>query len=1470
MPTVPQRLADFEVLRLLGTGGMAEVFLAKKRGAEGTYKLLVLKRILPEHVSSRRFRAMFAEEARLATRLNHPNIVQVYDFQDYGEEGQLLSMEYVEGPDLRRLLKAAQARGQRLPPYLAAYIIGEVAKGLHYAHERKDESGEPLDIVHRDISPQNILVSLDGGVKVADFGIASANLFREEPGVLKGKTAFMSPEQARGEKVDRRTDIYSLGVVFHEMLTGQSLHGRAENEELLALVRAGRIEPPSTFARDVPPDLESIVMQALARSPEERFHTAREFAAAITQALFATQKLIDAHELESAIAELITRDSLLKETHAARAAAKPDTSSAARGSSSGGTRPGSEAETGGDSVRYRSGPAREVRHVAVAVLRLHGLEELEIALGATGAARLSEQLRATLGEIAYKRGARWSWDPGNVPASKSTAPLAGFARAAVGLMANPARAAADAASMAIDVHDAIAGACDGLPVTLQASVAIVRGIASGHRDSAGHLVRHHLEEPAPYLAELLGRRAPAGASWVAGGLYRLVRRDFLWGDAPTVEIPASAPKPLPQAMRVYALLRPLSRAEKLKEMAIAPSDLVGRDAEIADLHSEYYAAVGQGRAKAQTSARVLFGEMGIGKTALASTFLTDLPPNARVLRIECSPAPSEVPYATISEIVREFTGARAEQPLDEVTQLVTEALGEFASDRSGGEIIARMAELATGKFASSLESDAARFQRLIASGVRRFFTRAAIDAPLVVVLDGLQWADAPSLKLVADLVRRKAPLPILAILLSRPDERVARLTEGLVHVDLKELSTESQVRLLQARLGVHRGVAAVCADLLPRAAGNPFFLIEMVDALLERGVLEIVEHAGGEHELVRRETQGEGDEDPILDLPSTLEQLIAGRLNELPPEERAVLEWLAVAGGPLLESDLDALSGGTVDEALTRLCARGLCDYKGGRVNVRHPLTRDVAYLALAQRARESMHRDLGTQLARTPVAQGLTAAVVARHFARGKDRPRAAEFYLVAARAAELSYQLDVAARCYRQALSLLPKTDLRRLEVHDALESIYRTQGRWRERRKHLAELRSLAKVAKRPYWVALALFRSAHAAFDRGQFSAALKAAQQAELVATRAELVVIAVQTQVLMGEILRDLGDMQGALAAVERAMKLSSNEGVSALLRADLLRTRGTMLRRLGRVHESVDCYVEIIAVYRQLGARRNEARAKNALAFAMVVLGRYEDGIALAMEAIRIDLSIGGRFQIAKTLANIGFCYAGLGDPERARAYLKRAREVHERYTDRDSHADTLLGTAEVLVDQGDYEAAESLIGDAGALIQVTRSAYDSAHEQILRALLARAAGNPRAAILHASRARETAEAQSYVAYQYYAAAIEAAARVDAGDTEIGARLAASTFSALENLQGSEYGIQTRALACEALHAAGSPLASDLSERSARYLRTVLRSIREARAREMFLARPMVSQFLGEGATGAKLLAAQARARSAPLKGGA
>ncbi|MFC1643078.1 serine/threonine protein kinase, partial [Myxococcota bacterium] len=496
----PLRLADFEILRRLGVGGMAEVFLAKRRGAEGTFKLLVVKRVLPQYSSSRRFRTMFAEEAQLATRLNHPNIVQVYDFQDYGDEGQLLSMEYVEGPDLRKLMRTAHARGIRVPPYVAAFVVAEVAKGLHYAHERKDERGAPLEIVHRDVSPQNILLSFDGSVKVADFGIASANLFREEPGVLKGKTGYMSPEQSRGERVDRCSDIYSLGVVFHELLAGGPLHGAAEGAELLDLVREGTVEVPSTFARGVPPELELIVMRALAKRRAERFATARDFATSLTRILFQKQQVVDSHVLEHVVAGLVSREDTSPGIEPLPGEVAEDEASRPRHS----TQPPKETTSAPDHGLWRpqptgpghplarrlsKRPGREVRHVAVVVLRIHGLSRLEDTLELAAAIRFCEQLRYTLEDIAFKWGARWSWEP---PAEQTELALrfSGAARAVVGLLENPARAASDAAWLAVHVHDAIQGAAVDVEARLDASMGVVRGVAAGERDQAGHLIHH--------------------------------------------------------------------------------------------------------------------------------------------------------------------------------------------------------------------------------------------------------------------------------------------------------------------------------------------------------------------------------------------------------------------------------------------------------------------------------------------------------------------------------------------------------------------------------------------------------------------------------------------------------------------------------------------------------------------------------------------------------------------------------------------------------------------------------------------------------------------------------------------------------------------------------------------------------------------------------------------------------------------
>ncbi|MCA9623078.1 MAG: AAA family ATPase, partial [Myxococcales bacterium] len=857
----------------------------------------------------------------------------------------------------------------------------------------------------------------------------------------------MSPEQARGEKVDRRSDIYALGVVLYEMLCGRSPYGGLKDEALAQAVRyGGTVRSPTSVDEAIPEPLAELVMTALARRPEQRFQTAREMAATVARALLEAQQLVDNTAVEEAMTELFGghhADGLdIDSPQQTMAAVRKPRTSAAESSS-------------GTAKQYASKRiVREVRHVAVMRLRLDGLEGLERAQGASAAKRTMATTRATLDDIAYKHGAVWSW-------TSETGAVA-----VVGLLANPARAPNDAALIAIEAHEFLVGHSEDLPVQIRASFAIVRGIAAGERDDQGHLQHHTLHAPAHFLAEQLGSRTPYGKTWVAGGVFRLVRRDFRWSDGPVIELSGAERMNVPDRMRVYVLLRPLTGEERMAELALNPTDLVGRDAEKADLHAAYHRAVyhpgvstppppsssrsgkkarrGKGQA-GELLVRVIVGEMGIGKTALVDTFLSELPEEARIHRIECSPVKIDLPYATVSHLLQDVTGVSADDSRDEAVAALTKLFGDTADKPRVKELIEPLATLIVDEDLELLDEDAAvRHRDLVVHGVRALFGALAREAPVVIVVDGLHWADKSSLLLLERILSRDEPLPVLTLLITRPSDRVAAYLEGLMRTELRGLEPDEQIRLVQARLGVREGVAAICRELVPRVGGNPYFLLEMVDALLERGALEIVEPEAepGEPVLVRRDDRIGEHADA---LPSTIEQLVGDRLAELPSAEHDVVDWLAVAGGPLSKTDLMALTRLADDEAISRLCARGLCDHKGKVIDFRHPLARDVAYGALDPVQRARMHRRLGEHLASTPLARGLSAAIVAQHLERGEAPRHAAELYLESAQAARNAHQTQLAVRYYLRTLDLLPMGDDRCLVAHAALERLYRQQQMW-----------------------------------------------------------------------------------------------------------------------------------------------------------------------------------------------------------------------------------------------------------------------------------------------------------------------------------------------------------------------------------------------------------------------------------------
>jgi tRNA A-37 threonylcarbamoyl transferase component Bud32 len=265
------------VIGQLAEGGMGEIFLARSVGERGFEKVVVLKRILQRNVTNRDAVRMFMDEARLMAALNHPNVVQVYDFGT-AAGSHFFAMEYVHGEDLGKIMNAATVAGRPLSLELAIGVIAEAAAALHYAHEQRGKDGTALEIVHRDISPSNLLVSYDGAVKLTDFGIAKWTKRETETryGAIKGKIAYMSPEQCRAGRVDRRSDVFGLGILLFELTTGTRLYQGTSDFAILEQIVHQDAPRPSSRRADYPAAVEKIVMRALARDPRQRQQTARQ------------------------------------------------------------------------------------------------------------------------------------------------------------------------------------------------------------------------------------------------------------------------------------------------------------------------------------------------------------------------------------------------------------------------------------------------------------------------------------------------------------------------------------------------------------------------------------------------------------------------------------------------------------------------------------------------------------------------------------------------------------------------------------------------------------------------------------------------------------------------------------------------------------------------------------------------------------------------------------------------------------------------------------------------------------------------------------------------------------------------------------------------------------------------------------------------------------------------------------------
>lgn len=297
----PKQFGKYYLLKKLAVGGMAEIYKAKTFGVDGFEKELAIKRILPHCSADKEFITMLIDEAKLSVMLSHANIVQVYDLGKVGDD-YFISMEFIHGVTLRDIIYHCREKKIQIPTDIAVYIISEMCKGLDYAHRKTDQNNHPLGIVHRDVSPQNVLISYEGEVKIVDFGIAKAamNISNTMAGILKGKIAYMSPEQAMGKTIDGRTDIFSTGILLYEIITGTKLYTGESQFEVLKRIRTTKITAEN-LPDSIPVPLKPVIAKALAYNVEERYQNAGDFQIDLTKFLYTTYSDFSPRKLASFI-----------------------------------------------------------------------------------------------------------------------------------------------------------------------------------------------------------------------------------------------------------------------------------------------------------------------------------------------------------------------------------------------------------------------------------------------------------------------------------------------------------------------------------------------------------------------------------------------------------------------------------------------------------------------------------------------------------------------------------------------------------------------------------------------------------------------------------------------------------------------------------------------------------------------------------------------------------------------------------------------------------------------------------------------------------------------------------------------------------------------------------------------------------------------------------------------------------------
>ena len=1234
----PATFGRYQLLERIAVGGMAEVFLARSFGAEGFEKRVVIKRILPELASQPRFVANFVNEAKLGAALNHPNVVQIFDLGRVGDE-PYIAMEHIHGRDLAQVMRVLRGRGEVVPADIAASIVASAARALAHAHTRTTPDGRSLQIVHRDVSPHNVIVSFEGAVKLVDFGIARLEVEAGAPAEAAqagGKCAYMSPEQAAGLPVDARSDLYSLGIVFYELLTGKRLFGQADPEEKRAAVIAGAVPPAAAWVPSVPFALHPVLDRLLAREADARFASADDLEEALRAWLFEVgwrgelqaranwlrTVFPDAEEPAGGVElERLVED--LRALQRGHVAVHEDTAPWTHATMTGDEAPAEVHEPEDEPRRGELSEPRQVaergerRSVVALVAEVNGLTDLSARVEGEEIGRVHyRMLRMVRAVIDRMGGVAERFDDDTLLV------LFGFPRA---LGDDLDRALA----CARELHR-LATRLRTRGMAVEFSVGLHVGEVTITRP--GHRTRYAARGDTLKHAVRLAYAAEPGNTLVSDRVAALAGDRFPFDRGPELRRKGA------RGVRPSFVLAAGRR--------VGPRGVQGswfRRGEELDVLGAAIAALREGR-----GARIaVLGEPGIGKSRLLREFRELAARRGlTVLHGRAAPFGTDRPLAVFRDIVAEVLGVHPDTPPQELRARLSR-LAELHLAPADMAVIAALFAVETGDTAE-LGNEALRDV-----GVRLLRGLAA-DGPVVYLLEDLQYLDQAEHDLLLAMLRDSVGLRVLLLCTWR-GEVPELLRAHLREVRLGALD-DTQATSMAAELLGAEAIGPDLTRLVHRTAeGNPLYLEEIVKALRQGGRI----YYEGTTARLR---------DPHVDpgLPPTLQGLVAARLDRLDPAARGALQVAATIGFSFSSSLLGTAVGADDPSALVgELVGAGLIvpesrapdtAYAFASVLIWEGVTRSI--LGIQRRA---YHRMVASAMERLYAGRLETVAETFAVHAHAAGRVRdAAASLLRAASVVRRTYLLERALEILERALAWLrtaprdQQDTALEAELHVAAGEVSLLLGRPR---------------AEAQLQVALELSEDAPRAVE----ARALLAMGQAQTAAgrsvmARAYLEAAApiwrtlgdtdgqVRTFEALGTLAMDDGDVEGARAAYVAGLDVAGTDGVLA---ARMLLGLATHALRKDDNPRAEALLREALGHAERVNDRILVGRIVNNLGIVAFQEGRFEDAIAEFRRALAARSGLGYRRGEVVNHHNIGDALFQLGDHARAWTSFEQSREL-------------------------------------------------------------------------------------------------------------------------------------------------------------------------------------------------------------------